>query len=203
MVLEIISRMEIPVLELALTDAFCDMCIYNGEEFIQVLEQYIDDFEAGKSTEEHDKEFFEIAEPFLNHSILAYASYLVEGASEITVPADKANAENKSQVAADALSQTKDDAREKLQKVKGFSVPKNAKKLTEAEENDILEGIGQIIPNAAKEGIKKAKDYIVKTGGKLANATTSGIASAQKKLQNYLIGTKIGGNVATASPEKK
>lgn len=203
MLIEVISRMDKSILELALVEAFCDMCFYEGEEFVQELEKYIADVESGQVTDEQINNFFNMAESYIDNSIMIYGAHLIEeGAGEIAVGADKANAENKSSVPADALSQIKDKSREELQKLKKFNVPAN-KKLTEAEELAVWEGVGQIIPSAVKEGIAKAGKKVKEIGGKMSTSVTSGIAAAQKKLQQHLINTKIGGKAAVASPEKK
>ena len=187
--INIIKRMEIPILELAFVDAFCDMCFYEGDEFIQDLESYISDVLAGKNTDEQNLAFLEISESYVMKSLIMYGGQsLLEAQEELTVGVDDAK---KSNVPADSLKQMKKASRDAVNK-----------KLTEAEE----EIFGQIVMESLQRAVEISKEKIDKVGKKLANATTSGITVAQKKLQNFLTNVKINdteGKVAIASPEEK
>jgi len=195
--INIIKRMEIPILELALVDAFCDMCFYEGDEFVQDLESYISDVLAGKNTDEQDLAFLEISESYIMKSLIMYGGQsLLEAQEELTVGVDDTK---KSNVPADSLKQMKktsrDIANKELTRV-------GNKKLTEVEE----EIFGQIVMESLQKAVEISKEKIDKVGKKLANAATSGITVAQKKLQNFLTNVKINdteGKVAIASPEEK
>ena len=108
--IDIISKMDRTILELALVDAFCDMCFYEGDKFIQRIEKYVSDVDAGSNTEEQDTAFFEVAIPYINNSVMIYfGASLTEAQEEKIVGADTFV---KSNVPADVLNQTGKDARD-------------------------------------------------------------------------------------------
>ena len=184
--IEVMLQMDKSILELALVDAFSDMCLCEGDEFIKKLENYIETVKAGKNTEEQDVEFFTIAEFYIEKSINIYNSDLFEGQEEITVGADTVA---KSNVPVDALKQMKDKSRKIA-----------SKELTEEEINNI----GAIIFETLKGSLNLIKDKVSKSGTSLANATTSGIVAAGKKLQSLLVADKnTGKEIALAEPDKK
>jgi hypothetical protein len=89
MLTEVISKLDRVVLELALKDAFYDMCFYEGEEVTDLVESYLQDVINKKNTEEQNIAFFELAMPYINSSIMVYGAGLYEGTPEMIAPADK------------------------------------------------------------------------------------------------------------------
>jgi hypothetical protein len=185
--IDIISRLDRTILELALIDAFCDMCLCEGDEFIQSIEKYVLDIDSEKNTAEQDIAFFEVATPYINKSVMVYGGESLNEAQEEKITG--ADTLAKSNVPADVNAQTitaaREDAKDKL-------IGKSVKKLTEEEE--IV--LGQIIFETLKTSLVLAKDKIDKTGTAMMNATTAGIAAAQKKFAN-------GGETALAAPDDK
>jgi len=177
---------------LALIDAFCDMCLYEGDEFVQSLEKYVSDIDARKNTEEQDIAFFEIATPYINNSVMVYGGEsLIEAQEEKIIGADTLA---KSNVPADAINQTGKDARDEAkEKLAG----KVVKKLTE-EEEAIL---GDIIFETLKASLVVAKDKIIKVGKNLADATAAGVIAAKKRFVEN--GKTVEGDTALAAPNDK
>lgn len=203
MLTEVISKLDRAVLELALVDAFTDMCFYEGEEFIAELEKYLEDIDNKTNTEEQDNVFFETSMPYIEHSVMKYGTEIYEGL-KWGGPDDPANTKGEGLVGAEVTKIVNKKARDKYLTKAGLNVPTTAKKtLTEAEEAEIWEGVGQIIYPAIKEGIAKAKTALVKTGKSLSDAAQSGILAAQKKLQKFLTDTKIAGKPAVTAPQEK
>jgi len=190
--IDIISKMDRAILELALIDAFCDMCLYEGDEFVQSLEKYVSDIDARKNTEEQDIAFFEIATPYINNSVMVYGGEsLIEAQEEKIIGADTLA---KSNVPADAINQTGKDARDEAkEKLAG----KVVKKLTE-EEEAIL---GDIIFETLKASLVVAKDKIIKVGKNLADATAAGVIAAKKRFVEN--GKTVEGDTALAAPNDK
>jgi len=190
--IDIISKMDRAILELALIDAFCDMCFYEGDEFIQRIEKYVSDVDAGSNTEEQDIAFFEIATPYINNSVMVYGGEsLIEAQEEKIIGADTLA---KSNVPADAINQTGKDARDEAkEKLAG----KVVKKLTE-EEEAIL---GDIIFETLKASLVVAKDKIIKVGKNLADATAAGVIAAKKRFVEN--GKTVEGDTALAAPNDK
>jgi len=190
--IDIISKMDRTILELALVDAFCDMCLYEGDEFVQSLEKYVSDIDARKNTEEQDIAFFEIATPYINNSVMVYGGEsLIEAQEEKIIGADTLA---KSNVPADAINQTGKDARDEAkEKLAG----KVVKKLTE-EEEAIL---GDIIFETLKASLVVAKDKIIKVGKNLADATAAGVIAAKKRFVEN--GKAVEGDAALAAPDDK
>jgi len=190
--IDIISKMDRTILELALVDAFCDMCLYEGDEFVQSLEKYVSDIDARKNTEEQDTAFFEIATPYINNSVMVYGGEsLIEAQEEKIIGADTLA---KSNVPADAINQTGKDARDEAkEKLAG----KVVKKLTE-EEEAIL---GDIIFETLKASLVVAKDKIIKVGKNLADATAAGVIAAKKRFVEN--GKTVEGDTALAAPNDK
>ena len=190
--IDIISKMDRAILELALIDAFCDMCLYEGDEFVQSLEKYVSDIDARKNTEEQDTAFFEIATPYINNSVMVYGGEsLIEAQEEKIIGADTLA---KSNVPADAINQTGKDARDEAkEKLAG----KVVKKLTE-EEEAIL---GDIIFETLKASLVVAKDKIIKVGKNLADATAAGVIAAKKRFVEN--GKTVEGDTALAAPNDK
>lgn len=190
--IDIISKMDRTILELALVDAFCDMCLYEGDEFVQSLEKYVSDIDARKNTEEQDIAFFEIATPYINNSVMVYGGEsLIEAQEEKIIGADTLA---KSNVPADAINQTGKDARDEAkEKLAG----KVVKKLTE-EEEAIL---GDIIFETLKASLVVAKDKIIKVGKNLADATAAGVIAAKKRFVEN--GKTVEGDTALAAPNDK
>ena len=190
--IDIISKMDRAILELALIDAFCDMCLYEGDEFVQSLEKYVSDIDARKNTEEQDIAFFEIATPYINNSVMVYGGEsLIEAQEEKIIGADTLA---KSNVPADAINQTGKDARDEAkEKLAG----KVVKKLTE-EEEAIL---GDIIFETLKGALIVSKDKIINVGKNLADATTAGVVAAKKRFVEN--GKTVEGDTALAAPNDK
>jgi len=190
--IDIISKMDRAVLELALIDAFCDMCLYEEDEFVQNIEKYISDIDVGKNTEEQDIAFFEIATPYINNSVMIYCGEsLTESQEEKITGADTFT---KSSVPADAINQTGKDARDEAkEKLAG----KVVKKLTE-EEEAIL---GDIIFETLKRALVVSKDKIVNVGKNLADATAAGVVAAKKRFAEN--GKTVEGDIALAAPDNK
>jgi len=115
--LDVMKKMDKSILELVLAEAFYDMCLCEGEEFVQCLESYISDVLAGKCTEEQNKAFLEVSEPYIMNTIRIY-----ESIPAVTVPADLKTAVEKTTVAADVLKQNSVSAKKKIQNIKGFNV---------------------------------------------------------------------------------
>jgi hypothetical protein len=190
--IDIISKMDRTILELALVDAFCDMCFYEGDEFIQRIEKYVSDVDAGSNTEEQDTAFFEVAIPYINNSVMIYfGASLTEAQEEKITGADTLA---KSNVPADALNQTgkdaRDDAKDKL-------AGKVVKKLTEEEEAVL----GDIIFETLKGALIVSKDKIINVGKNLADATTAGVVAAKKRFVEN--GKAVEGDAALAAPDDK
>lgn len=190
--IDIISKMDRTILELALVDAFCDMCLYEGDEFVQSLEKYVSDIDARKNTEEQDIAFFEIATPYINNSVMVYGGEsLIEAQEEKIIGADTLA---KSNVPADAINQTGKDARDEAkEKLAG----KVVKKLTE-EEEAIL---GDIIFETLKGALIVSKDKIINVGKNLADATAAGVIAAKKRFVEN--GKTVEGDTALAAPNDK
>lgn len=196
MLTKVISELENSILELALVDAFSDMCFYEGEELTAELESYLKDVEEGTNTEEQDNVFFELSMPYIEHSIMIYGKEIYEGINEMTTGADKNIVKAKALVGADGTSQLHDKNRNNLLKMVNKQKP-----LTEAEEIQIWEGISKTIFPAAKAGIEKAKVGLIKTGKTLANTVKSGILSSKLFAKN-LKGFKIPKEDTAASDKK-
>jgi hypothetical protein len=190
--IDIIRKMDRAILELALIDAFCDMCFYEGDEFIQSIEKYVSDIDTEKNTEEQDIAFFEVAAPYINNSVMIYCGEsLTEAQEEKVVGADTFA---KSNTPADVLNQTgktaRDEAKDKL-------AGKAVKKLTEEEEAILSD----IIFETLKASLVIAKDKIFKVGKNLADATTVGLSAARKKfIENKNAAEK---ETALAAPDDK
>lgn len=135
MLTELISKMNYAILELALKDAFSDMCFCEGDEFMADLESYVNDIETKTNTQEQNNAFFELAMPYIEKSIMVYC----EGQKSIVAPVDK-----------------------KQILVGKTPVDKHIdpKQLTESEEIAIWEGVGKMIVPAAKGAIGKVKAKI-------------------------------------------
>jgi len=203
MLTEVISKLDRAVLELALVDAFADMCFYEGEEFIAELEKYLEAVDNKTNTEEQDSVFFEASMPYIEHSVMKYGAEIYEGL-KWNGPGDPANTKGEGLVGAEVTKIVNEKGKNKYLTKAGLKVPAAAKKtLTEAEEIEIWEGIGTTIYPAVKEGIAKAKTALVKTGKSLSDATQGGILAAQKKLQKFLTGMKIAGKPAVTAPQGK
>ena len=175
MLTQMISKMDIVVLELALVEAFCDMCFYEGEEFTATLESYLENVKNKTNTEEQDTAFFETSLPYIENSVIAYTNCLFEGFTEMTVGADKNTIMAKKIGKVDDSSQLLTKNRKKLRKM----VDTNS--VTEAEEAAIWEGVGKLIYPAAEKGIAKAKTALINAGGKLGDVTKAGILKFKKK----------------------
>jgi len=168
--MNIIRKMDTSILELALVDAFCDMCFYEGDDFVQDLESYISDVLAGKNTEEQDSAFMEISEPYIVKSIIMYCGEsLLESQEEITVGADSAS---KSVVPADSLKQMKKSSRDLA----------NKKLLLSESEEEIF---GQMIIESLQKAIDVSKEKVGKIGKKLADTTTSGIIALRRNFRIF------------------
>lgn len=89
MLTEVISKLDRVVLELALKDAFYDMCFCEGEEVVKLTESYLQDVIEKTNTEEQNIAFFELAMPYIESSIMVYGAGLYEGTPEMIAPADK------------------------------------------------------------------------------------------------------------------
>ncbi len=192
MLTEMISKLDRAVLELAIQDAFFDMCLYEGEELIANLENFIIAVENKTTTKEQYDIFFETTIPYIENSIAIY----YEGykgspkdpadTKEVTVGGDTTGEFNKAQY---------------LKSV-GLKVPAKAAKkpLTESEEAEIWEGVGSTIIPSAKAGIDKAKTFLVTSGKKLGDVTTGAIASVAKKISGFKLNK---GKTAIAAPTQK
>jgi len=191
--IDIISKMDRAILELALIDAFCDMCFCEGDELIQSIEKYVSDIDDKKNTEEQDIAFFEVAVPYINNSVIIYCGASLTEAQEEKITG--ADTFVKSNVPADVLNQTTNAAREGAkEKLLGKSV----KKLTEEEETIL----GDLIFETLKTSIVIAKNKITKVGKSLADATSAGLVAAQKKIAKNKKEV-AGGEVALADPDDK
>lgn len=179
MLTEVIRKLDRAVLEIALIDAFCDLCFYEGEEFTQDLINYLNEVDNGTNTEEQDNAFFEISMPYVEKSLMIYSSTINEGIPEVTVGADKNTLEKAKAgaVGAEILTQMKHKSRELAKE-----------KLTEAE---LFEGLGRDMIEAAKEGTKKAGAVAFKTGKALADATKVGVVTGAKQFKKNLLGFKV------------
>ena len=199
MLTEVISKLDRAVLELALVDAFTDMCFYEGEEFIAELEKYLETVDNKTNTEEQDSAFFEASMPYIENSVMKYGAEIYEGL-KWGGPSDSANTKGEGLVGAEVTKVVNEKSKNEYLTKAGLKSPAAAKKtLTEAEELAIWEGLGKTIYPSVKEGVAKAKTALVKTGKNLSNATTSGITAAQKKLQKFFAGTKIAGKPAVTT----
>ena len=198
MLTEVISKLDRAVLELALIDAFSDMCFYEGDELIVDLESYLEDVDNKTNTEEQDNAFLEFAMPYIERSIMTYGANLFEGIDEFNIPAERGSSGSnvKVKTGTDVNTQTLESSKNLAKKVlKG-------NKLTEAEELAVWEGLYEAIIPSAKAGIAKAKTALVKTGKNLSNTVKGGILSAKTFAKN--LSFKVSkGKSATASPEKK
>jgi len=148
MLTKMISKMNHAILELALKDAFSDMCFCEGEEFMADLESYVNDIETKTNTEEQNSAFFELAMPYIEKSIKVY----YENQKPIVAPVDK-----------------------KQGLVGKAPVDKHIdpKQITESEEA-VWEGVGKMIVPAAKGALGKVKAKIgspVLGGITIANST--------------------------------
>lgn len=193
MLTTMISKMDRAILEIALINAFSDMCFYEGEEFMADLESYVNDVENKTNTEEQDNLFFELSLPYIEKTIMAY----YEGAPKpIHVGADETSAklDKSGGTGSDVNRQTSESGKQKFK-----SIIKDSEEIDTAAWDTLIEAI---FP-AVKEGIEKAKKKMSEVGGRLSLAAKASIAAAQKKLQAHLSGFKIGGQSATASPAKK
>jgi len=183
MLAQMISKLDHAVLEIALIDAFCDMCIHEGEEFTEELKDYLKSIDDKTNTEEQDNAFFELSMPYIQNSIERYSSTIIEAEQkEIVTGSDKnelARAKAGA-VGADTLKQLK---------TKGRDLAK--KELSESEEAKIWEGVVGDVVSAAKEGVKKAANKSVIVGKSLGKAIPIGIAAAAKNFQKNLKGFKI------------
>ena len=197
MLTEVISKLDSAILELALIDAFSDMCLYEGEELIANLENYLKDIEEGTNTGDQDNVFFELSLPYIEHSIMIYGKELYEGINEMTIGADRNTVKSKALLGADSSSQLHNKNRNDLLKM-----IKGQRALTEAEEIQIWEDISKTFYPTAKAGVKKAKIALIKTGKNLSNAVKGGIVSNRLFAKN-LMGFKLPkGDVAGASNKK-
>jgi len=184
MLTEVISRMDRAVFEIALVDAFCDLCFYEGDEFIADLDAYLDSVDVKTNTKEQDNAFIEFAMPYIENSIMLYSSTITEGL-KTGGPGDPANSKGEGLVGGEVTKVIGEKQRGEFLNKAGLKTPTNAtKKLTEAEEIQIWEGVGQDLIKAAKEGSKKAKIILSKTGKNLADSVTSGIVSAKNFAKN-------------------
>lgn len=183
MLTEVISRMDRAVFEIALVDAFCDLCFYEGDEFIADLDAYLDSVDAKTNTKEQDNAFIEFAMPYIENSIMLYSSTITEGL-KAGGPGDPANSKGEGLVGGEVTKVIGEKQRNEYLTKAGLKAPSVQKKLTEAEEIQIWEGLGQDFINAAKEGSKKAKIILSKTGKNLADSVTSGIVSAKNFAKN-------------------
>lgn len=196
MLVGIISRMDKSILELALVDAFFDMCFYEGEEFTKQVEQFIIDIEEGKITEDQANKFMSMAEPYIDNSLLAYGSHLMESIPDVKLGADKSTAVSKTHVGADVIgTQSLKRAKEEIQKAKKFNT--KSKTLTEAE---IYENLATIIPDKVKKGVNKFKEKAGKLANSLNKATISGVSAAQKELQSHM-NIPVKGGKAAVTPD--
>lgn len=181
--IDIISRLDRTILELALIDAFCDMCLYEGEEFIKDLEIYLETVNNQTNTEEQDIAFLELSMPYVENSIEKYSSTISESEQKEFVTGSDKNELKRAKVGgvgADALRQAK---------TVGRTLAK--KELTEAEEIKIWEGVVGDMVSAAKEGVKKAANKSLIVGKSLGKAIPVGVAAAAKNFQKNLKGFKI------------
>jgi len=194
MLTEVISKLDRVVLELALRDAFYDMCFYEGEEVANGVEIYLQNVIDKTNTEEQDTAFFELAIPYIESSIMVYGSGLYEGTPEMIAPADKNTMQQKMGGPKGPLVGTQ-------------TLNKNREEVHKLHENEeaIWEEVANMIfmEGALNDGIKKAKTGLVKSGKKLSNVAQGGILNAQKKLQSFLTGMKIGGKPAITTPQGK
>jgi len=197
MLTKVISKLDRAVLELAIVDAFYDMCFYESEEFIIDLEKYFESVDGKTNTEEQDTKFFESTMPYIEHSILIYGKSIMEGLKE----GGKAG---------------KPPANDSLKKI--GMVPAETTKLilnkdskaayeseiTEADETAIWEGVGSIIPDAAKRGFAKGKKALVNSVDKIGKSVKSGITVSAKLFSKNLKGFKIPSDkAAVTTPQKK
>ena len=195
MLTEVISKLDRAVLELALVDAFADMCFYEGEEFIAELEKYLETVDNKTNTEEQDGQFFETSMPYIEHSVMKYGAGIYESIKEGGKPGKPP--------ANDSLKKIGMVPAENKNILGKDSKAAYESELTEAEEIEIWEGLGKTIYPAVKEGIDKAKKKIKNTGKNLSNAITSGVASAKMFAKN-LTGMKISKDkAAITAPQGK
>lgn len=181
MLTEVMSKLDRAVLELALVDAFTDMCFYEGEEFTAELESYLKDVENKTNTEEQDTKFFELSMPYIEHSVMKYGATILESIKEGGKPGKFAPNDSKGTVGITPAEKTK------LILGKDSRAAYDAKdsKLTEAEEIAVWEGLGGTIYPAVKKGVTKAQTMLVTTGNKLSNVAKSGLLATQKKLSGF------------------
>ena len=148
MLTDVISKLDRVVLELALKDAFYDMCFYEGEEVASNLEIYLQAVVDKTNTEEQNTAFFESAMPYIEASIMVYGAGLYEGTPEMVTPADKNTLQQKmgGPKGPMAISQAMDKNRAYVHK------------LHEGEEA-IWEDVAKVIfeEGALKAGIEKSK----------------------------------------------
>jgi hypothetical protein len=184
MLTEVIGKLDRAVLELALKDAFCDLSFYEGEEITTKLEEYLTCVENKTNTEEQNNEFFELAMPYIEHSVMKYGSYLLEGLKEGGKPGTFAANDSKGKVGLVPAEKTK------------LILGKESKaayesELTEAEETQIWDDIYEAIFSAAKAGVAKAKTSLVKTGEKLKKSTLGALSASAKNFKKNLAGFKL------------
>ena len=151
MLTEVISKLDRVVLELALKDAFYDMCFYEGEEFTADLEKYLSDVKSKTNTEEQNTAFFETSMPYIERSVMTYGSSLFEGPHSVVVGADWNKVIGQTHTGAEAsTSQIQDGAKKLLHA---------AKNLTEAEEAQVWEKVTTMLftEGVILEGVKKSK----------------------------------------------
>lgn len=201
MLTKVISKLDNTILELALTDAFSDMCFYEGEEFIVNLESYLKDVDEETNTEEQDDTFFELSIPYIENSVMKYGIELYEGFKEAGPATGDPGQTKNVTTGADTVGLLDKDTKNILRKKAGLANSEESKKLTEVEELQIWEGVGKVIYPAAKAGIEKAKAGLIKTGKNLSNAVKSGLISSKLFAKN-LKGFKLPKGNVVASDKK-
>ena len=169
-----ISKLDRAVLELALKDAFYDMCFCEGEEFVNELVGYLDDIKTGTNTTDQNMAFAEISIPYIENSIAVYC----ENVKDPHVGADfNTLASQKGITGSDVNRITNAGNLKKFIEMKG---------LTEAQEANIYDTVSQLTYSTLMEGIEK-----VMAPKPIANVTTAAIAHEKIKKQGFTPGGRV------------
>lgn len=180
MFIEVIHRMDPAILELAISDGFRDACVYEGDEFVEIVREYLKIVNEGQNTFEQDIAFYEATIPYVKESIMRYDSLLFEGLS-VGGPDDPANTTKEGFVGADVSGVVSKEDKDKYLKKAGLDVPVKAKTtLTEAEELEAIKTFGKKFFDVAKSGAEK----IWQAGKTVGRGVVAGVKAGSKAFKD-------------------
>ena len=158
------------VLELAFTDAFYDVCFYEGDKFVDWMDSYLTEVDNKTNTKEQDATFLETTGPYIKNSLKLYSAPICEGFKEGGPKNDPANTKDVT-VGGELSSVSNPSVKKNLQDNAG--IKSSTKKLAE--------DIKEIMIQSAKSGSMKYRNITETVNKNLTESAMVGITSGVKR----------------------